>query len=343
MRRRRRVDACSRWSPPARVDAGAISPQTRFIGGVAISEGWGGMFDSVEVLVAVATVASAAVSLFVNFVYQEYIRPHREKRRARRDTLTKVGMPMLRAAKSAGSYVDLFLRERRRKWYESDPDGMFRMSILYALAELFAWARRIEEEAFIDIAPPEERAGAFHYALGRVFKALTSLAYFRHMDEESKEAAIKAGVPRRALQAVGELMIVRERAFVEDEPRILSFHSFARRYEHDPDFRRWMDVLGAPFLAAERDKDGMSLARIALLANNLQIFAVFLERYLDVQSTRRERTKRIYVSHDRLLPKSVLEQLLKEHARNDPPVRLREDRTKKTETQKSATLAPAEG
>ncbi len=287
------------------------------------------MFDRVEILVAIATVASAAVSLFVNFIYLEYIRPGRQRRRARRDTLAKVGMPMLRATKSAASYVDLFLRERRRHWYESDPDGLFKISVLYALAEVFAWARRVEEEAFLDIAPPEERAGAFHFALGRIFKALTSLSYFRYLDEDSREAAIKAAVPRRALQAVGELMIVRERAFAEDEPRILSFHAFAHRYETDVDFKRWMDVMGAPFLAAERDGARLALARIALLANNLATFAAFLERYLDVQSTRRERVKRIYVSHDRLMAQSVIEQLLRDHQKSDPPLRVRDDRAPK--------------
>lgn len=297
------------------------------------------MFESVEVLLAIATVASATVSLFVNFVYLEYIRPARERRRARRDTLARVGMPMLRASKTAASYVDLFLRERKRRWYENDPDGLFRVSVLYALAELFGWARRVEEEAFLDIAPPEERAGAFHYALGRVFKALTSLSYFRDEEEAKREAAIKAAVPRRALQAVGELMIVRERAFAEDEPRLLSFHAFARRYETDADFKRWMDVMGAPFLAAEKDGDAAALARIAILSTNLNVFAVFLERYLNVQSTRRERTKRIYVSHDRLLAKSVLDQLLRDHARNDPPVRKREERPSSTSAKATAESA----
>ncbi|MCI4664356.1 MAG: hypothetical protein MRY74_06505 [Neomegalonema sp.] len=284
------------------------------------------MFEGIEFLVAIATVASAAVSLFVNFIYLEYIRPARERRRARRDTLTKVGLPLLRAAKSASSYTDLFLRERRRRWFETDPDGMFRISLLYSLAELFAWARRIEEEAFIDIAPPEERAGAFHYAMGRVFKAMTSLSYFRNQSDEEREAAIVAAVPRRALQAVGELMIVRERAFAEDEPRILSFHMFARRYETDEDFRRWMDKMGALFLRAERDGDAASLTRVALLNTNLNTFAAFLERYLDVQSTRRERTKRVYISHDRLLPASVIDQLLRDHQRSDPPLRKRDER-----------------
>ena len=284
------------------------------------------MFEGVELLLAIATGASAAVSLFVNFVYQEYIRPGRERRRERRDTLARVGMPLLRASKSAASYVDLFLRERRRRWYEQDPDGMFRISVLYALAEVFAWARRIEEDAFLDIAPPEERAGAFHYALGRVFKALTSLSYFKDLSDEQKEAAIKAAVPRRALQAVGELMIIRERAFADDEPRIMSFHAFARRYETDPDFKRWMDMMGAPFLAAERDGAEEALARIALLANNLATFSAFLERYLNVQSTRRERVRRIYVVHDRLLAKPVVDRLLRDHQKSDPPLRLREDR-----------------
>lgn len=283
------------------------------------------MFERVEVLVAIATVASAAVSLFVNFVYLEYIRPARERRRARRDTLAKVGMPMLRASKSAASYVDLFLSQRHRGWYQEDADGLFRVSVLYALAEFFGWARRIEEEAYIDIAPPEERAGAFHFAQGRVFKALTSLGYFRYLSEAEKEAAITASVPRRALQAVGELMIVRERAFAEDEERMLSFHVFVRRYEEDTEFRRWMDAMGAPFLKAERDGEAASLARIALLANTLTTFAAFLERYLDVQSTRRERVKRIHVLHDKHMPKPVIDALLKDHKLAVPPLRLRDE------------------
>lgn len=283
------------------------------------------MFDRVEVLVAIATVASAAVSLFVNFVYAEYIRPARERRRARRDTLTKVGMPMLRATKSAASYVDLFLSQRHRGWFQQDDDGLFRVSVLYALAEVFAWARRVEEEAYYDIAPPEERAGAFHFAQGRVFKSLTSLGYFRRATEEKKEAAIRASVPRRALQAVGELMIVRERAFVEDEERMLSFHVFVRRYESDPEFKRWMDVMGAPFLAAERDEDALALSRIALLANTLMTFASFLEHYLDVQSTRRERVKRIYVSHEEFMSRDVVEALLRDHKYSSPPLKRHED------------------
>ena len=115
-------------------------------------------------------------------------------------------------------------------------------------------------------------AGDFWRYGFRAMKALTGFGYQRDFSSEEKRAHDGEEVPRKAIQAIGELMTVRHDDGGLPEP--MGFVAFTNKIDDDPDFKKWFAYLDRAFQEVERSRrDTLFFQRMAIFSVNLKVFA----------------------------------------------------------------------
>jgi hypothetical protein len=221
--------------------------------------------DRTVVWLLISTVLGGVVGSGITFVYQDVLRPWLSFRRDTERLVRTYTTPLLRATEALERRIDNFVANPGSAWYADDE--YYRLSTLFVFADYLGLVRTLERQfGFVPIESAR-RGRRLQHRLNGFFRALTSWAYF---GGSADPAAVEASaVPRFMLRAIGEAVTD------PDEPRRpAEFTDFARRYDTDPQFRRWFAELDAFLRAA-----GADLPRTRLIAAqaNLRALMMFLD------------------------------------------------------------------
>lgn len=215
---------------------------------------------------AIATIATT----ILKYAFDIYIVPKISGRRSADEKVDRLRPQLIESAEAAGSYVRLLLRFRSRRWFSAE-DDYFRLSILYAMAEFFAWHHIVSRYAHPEVAKSSSIASVFGKYSRRTLKPLSGFGYQKDFSRRELEAFENQEVPRRAIQAIAELMITDEEG--GEFPGTIKFIDFVKRYETDPDFKRWFAFLEEAFRAIEnRDEKTLYFDRFVIFTIALQVF-----------------------------------------------------------------------
>lgn len=221
--------------------------------------------DHTVVWLLISTVLGGVVGSGITFVYQDVLKPWLTFRRDTERLVRTFTTPLVRAAETLERRIDNFVVNPGSTWYADDE--YYRLSTLFVFADYLGWVRTLERQFGFVPVESAARGRQLQHRLDGLFRALTSRAYFRGAADP---AAVEASeLPRFMLRAIGEAVTDPK------EPRkSTEFTEFVRRYEAEPQFRRWFAELDAFLRTA-----GADLARSRLIAAqaNLRALMLFLD------------------------------------------------------------------
>lgn len=216
---------------------------------------------------AIATVATTVLKL----AFDTYVTPRLARSRNADAVVARLRPRLVEAAEEAAAYVRLLLRFRKRGWYSGD-DPYFRASILYACGKFFAWYHHVQATAHPDFEESSRVTEEYLKFGNRTMKSLTGFGYQQAFSRAEKDALEGVDVPRRAIQAMGELMLLGG-----DKGEVIDFIDFADRIETDARFARWFGYLDKAFREIEAEgRHTLFHERFVLFAINLQVFVIKL-------------------------------------------------------------------
>jgi hypothetical protein len=221
-------------------------------------------------------VLSAVIGAAVKFLFDEFLGPRLTDARATAQMLRRYRYPLLRAADTLDRRLENFVRFADRNWFNDTADDYYRLSTLYLWGCFFAWAKVIEEAAFIDYLS-NRRSRQFSVHFYRAFKGLTGFSYFPVDVPKRLVNQDEAVINRLVLTAIGELMLTERARTAEHSQAILTFSAFTQSYASDVAFKKWFGFIEQFLGAIEKDKSNARWNRLLVFATNLRIFVVFLD------------------------------------------------------------------
>ena len=217
-------------------------------------------------MAAIITAVATILAFGLNVAFNHLFLPKIQKKRDKKGVLDKFGYPLTRVVRSNVVYLRMFLDNLDKGWVTSDTDEYFRLSLLYTIGEFFGWWRMIESNAYLEFAERNtDRSNLYHKGI-RVFKAMNSFAYFSEISEPDKIRIEKTTIPRRAAQAMGEMMIA------DSQESLIDFNDFCERFQNEKKFQKWFQYALRVFEKAESAKDPDALERIELVLCAMEIF-----------------------------------------------------------------------
>jgi len=233
-----------------------------------------------KVLAAIVTAIATILAFLMNVGFTHFVLPRIQSSRKKKGILDEYGYALARVTRSNIVYLNMFLKNRTKGWVCAENDEYFRLSLLYTIGEFLGWWRIIETNAYLEFASPDSDGSSLNHRGLRVFKAMNSFDYHSELDSNEVEKISKTTIPRRAAQAIGELMI---------DPKtgqgIISFSEFCEKYECDKKYQKWFKYALRLFEQAESRSDVDHIERIELM---LCAFDIFHRNLLRLIGTKNE-------------------------------------------------------
>jgi hypothetical protein len=221
-------------------------------------------------------VLSGLIGAAVKFLFDEFLGSWLSDARAAAKVLRRYRYPLLRAADTLDRRLENFVRFVDRGWFNDKSDDYYRLSTLYLWGGFFAWAKIIEEEAFIDYLS-SRRARPFSVHFYRTFKALTGFYYFPVVAHQRLSNQDESAINRLVLTAIGELMVTSRPATADGKPAVLEFGTFTQKYPSDEAFKKWFGYVEQFLGAIKHDRADARWNRLLVFATNLRIFVTYLD------------------------------------------------------------------
>jgi hypothetical protein len=221
-------------------------------------------------------VLSGVIGAAVKFLFDEFLGPWLSDARAAAKVLRRYRYPLLRAADTLDRRLENFVRFADRGWFNDKSDDYYRLSTLYVWGGFFAWAKILEDAAFIDFLS-SRRARNFSIHFYRTFKALTGFNYFPTEANQRLANQDDAVITRLVLTAIGELMVTNRAATADGKPAVLEFVAFTQKYPSDEAFKRWFGCVERFLGAINHDRNDPRWNRLLVFATNLRIFVTYLD------------------------------------------------------------------
>lgn len=221
----------------------------------------------VKVLAAIVTAIATILAFLLNVGFTHFVLPKIQSSRKKKGILDEYGYALARVTRSNIVYLNMFLKNRTKGWVCAENDEYFRLSLLYTIGEFLGWWRIIETKAYLEFASPESDGSSLNHRGLRIFKAMNSFDYHGELSSSEVEKILKTTIPRRAAQAMGELMID-----PQNGQSIISFSEFCERYESDKKYQKWFRFALRLFEQAESKNDIDHIERIELMLCAFDIF-----------------------------------------------------------------------
>lgn len=228
------------------------------------------MEKDIFTIVITSTALATVFTTLIKYVIDLYISPSVFGKRSADEIVEKLRPQLIEAAEAADSYIRLMLRFRSRKWY-SDSNDYFRMSVLYSIGQFFALHHIATTLAHPHIVKSTAIASDFEKYSKRAMKSLSGYAYQKNLSSEEKSKFENQEIPRRAIQAMAELMI--SDATENNLPSCITFVSFTNKIYEDKDFQRWFSYIDKAFIDIEnRKRENLYFERFVLFSIGLRVF-----------------------------------------------------------------------
>lgn len=225
------------------------------------------------VLIAVAA-AGGLIGALAKFVFEQVLASRFQESRSARATVRKYSYPLLRAADTLDRRLENYIMHVKKGWFDLQDDDYYRLGTLYQFGSYFAWCTILEEAAFIGHHRSNQRAREFSRNFYTVFKGLSGFHCFSEFERVHRDVDVsKAGVPRLALTAIGELMVRR----TEDGVTVMGFVDFCREYRASSEFKEWFRHVEDLFREMRPSKRDPRWNRILVFATTLRAFIFFLD------------------------------------------------------------------
>jgi hypothetical protein len=180
--------------------------------------------------------------------------------------------PLIRSADSFNSSLDLIIKFAHKKWFDDPCDDYFRITLLYKFGAFFAYCKLMEDSCWTEFIDSNGKAIKLNIALNRIYKSLTGYYYIdREFFTDQKENEITT-IPKMALVAVCELMIIDSKNGNGLSKDIIAFTTFCKKYKSDEDYKKWFSYVVNLFSGFEISKSKPQSNRIITLSVNLKIF-----------------------------------------------------------------------
>jgi hypothetical protein len=219
---------------------------------------------------------SAIIGAAVKFLFDEFLGPRLSDARTTARMLRRFRYPLRRAADTLDRRLENFIRFVDRNWFNDKSDDYYRLSTLYLWGCFFAWAKIIEEAAFVDYLS-SRRSRQFSVHFYRTFKGLTGFSYFPVDVTQRLANQDDAVINRLVLTAIGELMITERATTAENRQEVLEFCAFTQKYPSDAAFKKWFGLVDQFLGEITNDQLNARWNRLLVFATNLRIFVAFLD------------------------------------------------------------------
>lgn len=225
-------------------------------------------------LVLTSSALATVLTTIVKYCIDLFVAPRLQGRQTADQVVEKLRPRLIESAEAADSYIRLLLRFRARSWYSSD-DDYFKLSLLYSVGQFFAYHHVASVLAHPDLEKSSAIASDFDKYSKRAIKSLSGYAYQRDFSPDERRCFEGQEVPRRAIQAMAELMITEEKA--STFPGCISFIEFVDKINGDERFIRWFGYLDRVFRKIEESKnDTLCFERFVLFSIGLRVFCLKL-------------------------------------------------------------------
>jgi hypothetical protein len=218
------------------------------------------------------------IGSFSKFLFETLLATRLKARNEADAALDNFKYPLLRAADALDRRLENWIRHGAGKnWFEDADDEYYKLSTLYLLGTYLGWCLILERLAISRHMLSHRKARKFNKSFFGVFKSITGQSYFASFPRPSNQLAL-AGVPRLQLTEIGEQMVASSpETWRKNEPDIIGYVEFKRRYKETPAFKESFAVVEQLFTGTLPRSTDAQFNRILVIATVLRTFVADLD------------------------------------------------------------------